>query len=346
MARKFTTGIDMTGTEIQNVRAQSIAGAPGSPVAGQFWYDSTANKFTFRNNTTNIDPLARANHTGTQTASTISDFSTAATALRLDQFAIPTAAVSYNSQKITNLANGTNPADAVNFQQLQDARAGIAGVKDPVRVAAQANVNLAAPGAAIDGVTLTANDRFLAPVQSTTTQNGIYIFNGSATPATRSTDADAVGEIFDGTVVAVSEGTDAGKQYMQTAAPSGAPGAWSMVWTIYTTGGTSYTGGAGLVLSATTFNVGAGTGVVVNADDVAVDTAIVARWKTFLIGDGSTTSIAVTHSLGNQHVIAQAIEVATNATIECDVIRTSTTVTTFTFAVAPASNAIRVTIVG
>lgn len=346
MARKFTTGIDMTGTEIQNVRAQSIAGAPGSPVAGQFWYDSTANKFMFRNNTTNVDPLARENHTGTQLAATISDFSTTATALRLDQFAVPTASVSFNSQKITGLANGTAATDAVNFQQLQDARAGIAGVKDPVRVAAPANVNLAAPGSAIDGVTMAANDRFLAPVQTTTTQNGIYIFNGAATPATRALDADAVGEIFDGTLVAVSEGTDAGKQYIQTAAPSGAPGSWSMVWTVYSTGGTSYLAGSGLTLTSTTFAVGAGTGITVNADDVAIDTALVARWKTFLIGDGSTTSIAVTHSLGNQHVMAQAIEVSTNATVECDTIRTSTTVTTFTFATAPASNSIRVVIVG
>jgi hypothetical protein len=58
------------------------------------------------------DPLARANHTGTQTASTISDLATTVKAYRLDEFAAPTASVSLNSQKITNLATPTANADA------------------------------------------------------------------------------------------------------------------------------------------------------------------------------------------------------------------------------------------
>jgi hypothetical protein len=58
------------------------------------------------------DPLARANHTGTQTASTISDFDTQVRTSRLDQMAAPTAAVSVNSQKITSLATPTADTDA------------------------------------------------------------------------------------------------------------------------------------------------------------------------------------------------------------------------------------------
>ena len=53
------------------------------------------------------DPLARANHTGTQTASTISDFNTAVRTNRLDQMATPTASVAMGSQKITGLADPT-----------------------------------------------------------------------------------------------------------------------------------------------------------------------------------------------------------------------------------------------
>ena len=60
------------------------------------------------------DPLARANHTGTQTASTISNFDTQVRTSRLDQMAVPTAAVSVNSQKITNLDTPTSSADAAN----------------------------------------------------------------------------------------------------------------------------------------------------------------------------------------------------------------------------------------
>jgi len=64
------------------------------------------------------DPLARANHTGTQTASTISDFDTQVRTNRLDQMAAPTASVSANSQKITNLANPVDNGDAVSLGYL------------------------------------------------------------------------------------------------------------------------------------------------------------------------------------------------------------------------------------
>ena len=49
---------------------------------------------------------------GTQPASTISDFSTVTVSHRLDQFAAPTAAVSLNGQKITNLGTPTVGTDA------------------------------------------------------------------------------------------------------------------------------------------------------------------------------------------------------------------------------------------
>jgi len=64
------------------------------------------------------DPLARANHTGTQTASTISDFDTQVRTNRLDQLAVPTAAVALNAQKITGLADPTNAQDAVTLNYI------------------------------------------------------------------------------------------------------------------------------------------------------------------------------------------------------------------------------------
>jgi hypothetical protein len=60
------------------------------------------------------DPLARANHTGTQLAATVSDFDTQVRTNRLDQMAAPTGSVSANSQKITNLATATTSTDAIN----------------------------------------------------------------------------------------------------------------------------------------------------------------------------------------------------------------------------------------
>jgi hypothetical protein len=58
------------------------------------------------------DPYARANHTGTQTASTVSDFDTQVRTSRLDQMAAPTGSVSVNSQKVTSLGTPTVDTDA------------------------------------------------------------------------------------------------------------------------------------------------------------------------------------------------------------------------------------------
>jgi hypothetical protein len=58
------------------------------------------------------DPLARANHTGTQLAATVSDFDTQVRTSRLDQMAAPTASVALNAQKITGLADPTLAQDA------------------------------------------------------------------------------------------------------------------------------------------------------------------------------------------------------------------------------------------
>jgi hypothetical protein len=64
------------------------------------------------------DPLARSNHTGTQAASTISDFDTQVRTSRLDQMAAPTAGVALNAQKITGLADPTNAQDAVTLNYI------------------------------------------------------------------------------------------------------------------------------------------------------------------------------------------------------------------------------------
>jgi hypothetical protein len=58
------------------------------------------------------DPLARTNHTGTQTASTVSDFDTQVRTSKVTDLAAPTTAFSMNSQKITSLATPTTSTDA------------------------------------------------------------------------------------------------------------------------------------------------------------------------------------------------------------------------------------------
>ena len=79
--------------------------------------------------------------------------------------------------------------------------------KDSVRVATTANLNLSAPGASIDGISLSSGDRVLVKNQSTASQNGIYVWNGASSTATRATDADSSSEVTAGMFVFVEEGT-------------------------------------------------------------------------------------------------------------------------------------------
>jgi hypothetical protein len=64
------------------------------------------------------------------------------------------------------------------------------------------------------------------------------------------------------------------------------------------------------------------------------------------IGDGTLTQVPVTHNLGARDVTVQVYDSSTFDTVECDVVRTSTSVVTLGFTVAPAAGAYTVVIVG
>jgi len=125
------------------------------------------------------------------------------TAARLDQFAVPTSSVSFNSQKITNLSTPTADGDAVTKAYADALRSGL-DVKQSVRAATTANITLSGTQT-IDGVAVIAGDRVLVKNQTSGLQNGIYVV--AAGSWTRATDADADAEINAGMFAFVEEGT-------------------------------------------------------------------------------------------------------------------------------------------
>lgn len=347
MAKKFLVPIDHNNLESQNFLLQNLATDPTPKTGGKAYYNTATNRWMFANGSTYLDYTSRANHSGTQLASTISDFDTQVRLSRLDQMAAPTAAVSMNTQKITNLAAPTAGSnDAARIVDVENAVfAAASGIDSKASVRAVATSNITLSGTqTVDGVSLIAGDRILCRAQTTGSQNGVYIVAAGAWA--RATDADNASELTPGAFWFVEEGTTYGKSQ----------------WRIENTGaivvGTtsisinqfgqqvSYVNGNGLTLTGNTFAVGQGTGIVVGATTVSIDTAVVARKYTQLIGDGSATSITVTHSLSNQYVTSTIFDAATNTEVDCDVVNTSATQTTFTFAAAPASNAYRVVITG
>lgn len=362
---KYLANLDLNKNELQNARIQNLASAPATPVDGQVYHNTTDHTtYIYNAGTTTwvptdaskiangsiplaklaTDPLARANHTGTQTASTISDFNTAVRTNRLDQMAAPTAAVSMNSQQITNLAAPTNANDAATKQYVDDTVAGISW-KNEVRVATAAAGTLAssfANGSSVDGVTLVTGDRILIKDQATQTENGIYTVNASGAP-TRATDADSGADIA-GAAVYVTNGTaNQGTRWVCNVAGTITLGSTNISFVQFS-GGINYTAGNGLSLTGSDFNVGAGTGISVAADSVSIDTAVVVRKYSTTIGDGSATSIVVTHSLNTKDIQVQMRQNADDAFVMADVVATSVNTCTITFATAPASNAIRVTV--
>ena len=159
-------------------------------------------------------PLAPTPANGTNTTQIATTAFVLAT--RHDQIAAPTNAVSWGNQALTNLLDPVNPQDAATKNYVDAARNGLA-VKTPVRALANVNITVSNPATAVfDGVTLATGDRVLLVAQTTASQNGIYIFNGSASAMTRSSDANGVqtdqsgagyGTLAEGTFVFVGEGT-------------------------------------------------------------------------------------------------------------------------------------------
>ena len=138
----------------------------------------------------------------------ISDFDAGVRTNRLDQMTAPTAAVSFNSQKITGLADPTADADAANKGYVDGVAQGL-DVKDSVVVATTGNVvgftTAFANGQSIDGVTLQTGDRILIKNQTSAATNGIYNVNASGAPS-RATDM-ATGANAAGAFVFVEKGT-------------------------------------------------------------------------------------------------------------------------------------------
>jgi len=250
-----------------------------------------------------------------------------------------------NNQRIINLADGSNPTDAVTFQQLQAAIRGL-DWKQSVRAATTANITLSATQT-VDGVSLAVNDRVLVKDQSTASANGIYVVQSAAW--SRSVDADEGLEVTSGLAVTVEQGTVNGdKTFILTTDGPITLGTTALAFSPLGGSAPVYTGGnginiAGQVVSAV---VKSGGGLSLDSTGLYIDTSVVTRKYAVTIGDGSATAFTVTHNLGTRDVDTTVFNISTNEAVDVDIVMTSTSAITVSFASAPASGSYRVVVMG
>jgi hypothetical protein len=237
----------------------------------------------------------------------------------------------------------------------------------------------------IDGVTPSVADRILVKNETSgnAPYNGIYVVTtvgDGSTPyvLTRSTDANTSAEVTSGMFTFVEQGTtnDNSGWVLTTNNPI-TLNTTALVFAQFSGAGT-YTASNGVLLTGSNFTfdprtgyglqtgasgaeiklattsglnltsdlaVGAGNGISVLTNTVAIDSSVVVSKYATNVGDGSATSYTITHNLGTRDVIVSVYEGSGSyAEVICDVNHATTNTITLLFSVAPTSNQYRVVV--
>lgn len=252
--------------------------------------------------------------------------------------------IDLQNQRVIQMASPSVATDGANKAYV-DALVNGLSWHAAVDAATTANGDLAtafAAGQVIDGHTLVLGNRLLIKNQTTGSQNGLYIV--TADTPTRAPDGDQ-GDLLPQATVRVENGTvNGGKQFTMNTPDPITVGTTSLTWV--DSSGVFYSAGDGLALTGTTFRVVPGLGLVADGTSTRIDPSVVVRHYSTLIGNGSDTSITVTHNLAKRDVSVTIYDAATYEQVDADVTHSTVNTVTVIFAVAPATGAFRCVVQG